>query len=357
MAVKRDYYEVLGVSRDANEGEIRKAFRQLAFKYHPDRNTDPDAADRFKELNEAYEVLSDTDKRYAYDRYGHAGTEGAFGRGFEDFGFGGLGDIFEAFFGGATATSRRGPQRGADIHQRMTIAFDEAALGVEKELNIVRTELCGTCGGTGSKPGTRPGRCPACDGAGQVRKVQRSVFGQFINTAVCSQCHGTGQIITEPCPECKGSGRRKQKRSIAIKIPAGVDHGSQIRISGEGDAGVRGGPPGDIYVALSVLPHEFYERDGYDVIYELPVDFTQAALGDEVEVPTLYGSEKLKIPAGSQSGRVFQMKGKGVSHLRGGGKGNQIVKLRVVTPESLSKEQRQLLEKLAETFTGRKKRK
>ena len=355
MAIKRDYYEVLGVSRDASEGDIKKAFRQLAFKCHPDRNPDPDAAERFKELNEAYEVLSDTDKRYSYDRHGHAGTEGVFGRGFEDFG--GLGDIFEAFFGGATTTSRRGPQRGADIHHRMTIAFDEAALGVEKELNIVRTELCGTCGGMGSKPGTKPGRCPACDGAGQVRKVQRSVFGRFINTSLCSQCQGTGQIITEPCPECKGSGRRRQKRSIAIKIPPGVDNGSQIRISGVGDAGIRGGSPGDIYVALSVLPHEFYERDGYDIIYELPINFAQAALGDEVEVPTLYGMERHKIPAGSQSGRVFQMKGRGIAYLRGGGHGNQMVRLRVITPESLSKEQRQLLEKLAETFPSRKKRK
>ena len=273
------------------------------------------------------------------------------------FGFGGLGDIFEAFFGGAATAARHGQQRGADLHYSITISFKEAALGSEKEIGILRTELCGTCGGTGSKPGTKPSRCPTCDGAGQVRRVQRSVFGRFINTTTCNQCHGTGQIIAEPCPECRGSGRRKHKRNIVVRIPPGVDGGSQIRISGEGDAGVRGGSPGDIYVALSVRPHEFFERDGYDVLFELPINFVQAALGDEVDVPTLHGESTLKIPSGSQTDKVFRLKGKGIPYLRGGGQGDQLVRLCVVTPESLSKEQRQLFIKLAETIKPAKGKK
>ena len=356
MAVKRDYYEVLGISRDASEVDIKKAFRRLAFQYHPDRNNEAGASAKFKELNEAYEVLSDSDKRDAYDRYGHAGDGGGIGRGFEDFGFGGLGDIFEAFFGGTATSTHRAPQRGADMHYNLDISFEEAALGCEKELYIARTEVCSMCQGSGARQGTRPTRCPTCDGAGQVRRVQRSVFGRFINTAPCSQCRGTGQIITEPCSQCKGSGTEKHKRSIMVKIPAGVDDSSQIRISGEGDVGVRGGPPGDIYVALSVREHEIFTRDGYNVLLELPINFVQAALGDEVEVPTLYGGSKFKVPAGSQTHKVFRLKDKGIPYLRGNGRGDQMVRLRVVTPDTLSKEQRQLFEKLAETLTQTKKK-
>jgi molecular chaperone DnaJ len=350
MAVKRDYYEVLGVSKDATDEEIKRAFRKLAFKYHPDRNHEDTTAERFKEVNEAYEVLSDANKRAAYDRFGHGGADGFFGRGFEGFEFGGFGDIFEAFFGGTGATTRQAPQRGADLRYKIAISFEEAALGCEKEIEITRTEICATCRGTGSRPGGQPSRCPSCDGTGQIRRVQRSLFGQFINTTVCSQCHGEGRIITDPCRDCKGSGVQKYKRRISVKVPAGVDNGNGIRLSGEGDAGSRGGSPGNLYVMLSVARHEFFTREGQNVIYELPVNFAQAALGTEVEVPTLYGKSKLKIPSGSQTGKVFRLKDRGIPHLHGSGCGDQLVKLLVVTPESLTREQRKLFEELAKSL-------
>ena len=349
MAVKRDYYEVMGVSRDATNDEIKKAFRRLAFKHHPDRNREDGASEKFKELNEAYEVLSDADKRAAYDRFGHSGAEGLFGRGFEgvDFGFGGLGDIFDAFFGGASTTARRAPQRGADLRCNVAISFEEAALGCEKEVNITRTEICSICHGSGAKPGSKPSQCSNCGGTGQVRRVQRSLFGQFINATTCNRCHGEGSIITEPCPQCRGDGIQKHKRSIPVRMPPGVDDGSGVRLSGGGNAGVRGGPSGDLYVMLSVRKHDFFTRDGDEVLYELPINFAQAALGTEVKVPTLYGESKLNIPAGSQTGRVFRLKDKGIHHLHGSGHGDQLVKLLVVTPDSLTRQQRQLFEELA----------
>jgi molecular chaperone DnaJ len=350
MAVKRDYYEVLGVSRDASNEEIKKAFRRLAFEYHPDRNREDGAEAKFKEVNEAYEVLSDADKRASYDQFGHSGAEGLFGRGFEGFDFGGFGDIFEAFFGGTGTTTRQSPRQGSDLRYKVSISFEEAALGCEKEMEISRVEVCDTCRGTRSKPGSQPERCPNCDGSGQIRRVQRSLFGQFINTTVCNQCHGEGRLVTEPCPDCKGSGTQKHKRRISVNVPAGVDDGNGIRLSGEGDAGSRGGPAGNLYVVLSVDEHEYFEREGDDVLYELPVNFAQAALGTELEIPTLYGSTKLKIPAGSQSGRVFRLKDKGINHLHGHGRGDQLVQLRVVTPESLNKEQRKLFEELARSL-------
>jgi molecular chaperone DnaJ len=353
MAVKRDYYEVLGVPRNASAEEIKKAFRKLAFQYHPDRNRDGDAAEKFKEVNEAYEVLSDADKRAAYDRFGHRGAEGLFGRGFEGFGFGDYGDIFEDFFNffsGTSTTTRQAPRRGNDLRYRVSISFEEAALGCEKEISISRTEVCGTCHGTRAKPGSQPKRCPACNGSGQVRREQRSLFGRFINTAVCGQCHGEGTLITEPCQDCKGSGFQKQERNISVKVPAGIDDGNGIRLTGEGDAGSRGGSPGNLYVVVSVAPHQFFTRDGDDVLYELPVNFAQAALGMEVEVPTLYGESRLKVPAGSQNGKVFKLKDKGIPHLRGGGRGDELVVLRVVTPESLTKEQRRLFEELEKSL-------
>jgi len=352
MAVKRDYYEVLGVSREATDEEIKRAFRKLAFKYHPDHNREDGTAEKFKEVNEAYEVLSDANKRAAYDRYGHGGVEGVFGRGFEgsDFGgFGGFGDIFDAFFGGGT-TAQRAPQRGADLRYNLTISFEEAALGCEKEINITRIETCSSCRGSGSKPGSKPGRCPSCEGTGQVRRVQRSLFGQFIHTTACSQCHGEGAIITDPCPQCRGTGRQKYKRNISVEIPPGVDDGTGIRLRGEGEAGARHGSPGDLYVMVSVRRHEFFVREGDDVIFELPVNFAQAALGIEVEVPTLYGKSKLSIPVGSQTGRVFRLKDKGIPHLRRRGRGDQLVRLLVVTPESLTKEQSRLFEELAKSL-------
>ena len=355
MAVKRDYYEVLGISRDASSEDIKKAFRKLAFRYHPDRNKDDGASEKFKEVNEAYEVLSDTDKRAAYDRFGHSGPEGVFGgRGFEGFDFGGFGDIFEAFFGGTGTSTRQVPRRGNDLRYTISLSFEEAALGCEKEIEIARTELCSTCHGTRAKPGSQPVRCTACDGTGQIRRVQRSLFGQFINTSVCGQCHGEGKIVTDPCSDCRGSGFQKHKRIILVKVPAGIDDGNGIRLTSEGDAGFRSGSAGNLYVVVSVKKHRFFTREGDNVIYELPVNFTQAALGAEVAVPTLHGESKIKIPAGSQTGRVFKLKDKGIPHLRGLGRGDQFIMLRVVTPESLTREQRKLFEELAKSLGSEK---
>ena len=351
MPEKRDYYELLGIGRNATNEEIKKAFRKLAFKHHPDHNREDGAAERFKEVNEAYEVLSDPDKRTAYDRFGFGGAEGLFGRGFEGFDFGGFGDIFEAFFGGATTATRQAPQHGADLRYRLTITFEEAAFGCEKEISIARTENCSLCQGVGSKSGSQPSRCPNCNGTGQVHRVQQTIFGHFTNTAICSQCHGEGRIITEPCPQCRGTGREKRQRSIMVKIPAGVDDDSQLRLSSKGEAGLKGGSPGNLYITLSVLPHKFFIRDGDNILYELPINFAQAALGDEVEVPTLDGKTSLKFPAGSQTGKAFRFKGQGIRHLRRGGRGDQLVTLLVVTPESLNKKQRQLFEELASSLS------
>jgi molecular chaperone DnaJ len=352
---KRDYYEVLGISRNATDEDIRRAFRKLAFQYHPDRNHGDGAEEKFKEVNEAYEVLSDTDKRATYDRFGHSGGEGIFGRGFDGFDFG-FGDIFDTFFGGATTTSRQAPQRGAPLQCRLTITLEEAAFGCEREIEITRMEHCSECQGTGSKPGTQPERCPNCDGAGQVRRVQASIFGRFTNIATCPRCHGEGRIITEPCPQCRGTGREKRKRQINVKIPAGVDSGNQIRVRGEGDAGTRGGSPGDLFVEVLVERHEYFTRDGDNVIYSLPLNFAQAALGTEVNVPTLDGDHKLKIPAGCQTGTVFRIKNRGIQHLSRGGRGDELVTVSVATPESLTKGQRRLFEELANSFDTRKKK-
>lgn len=350
MPTKRDYYEVLGVDRDATEEEIKRAFRKLAFQHHPDHNHEDGAADRFKEINEAYQVLSDPQKRVAYDRFGHGGAEGLFGRGFEGFDFGGFGDIFDAFFGGAATAAREASRRGADLHGEINITLEEAAFGCEKEIILSRTENCSRCQGTGSKPGSQPSRCPSCNGLGQVRQVQQSLFGRFTTTNACPRCHGEGRIITEPCSQCKGTGREKYQRHIPINIPAGVDDGSQIRLSGEGHSGTRGGPSGDLYITISVAEHKLFTRDGDDVLYELPINFAQAALGTEVEVPTLDGNTKLKVPASSQTGTVFRLKGKGVPHLRRGGRGDQLVRLFVATPDSLNERQRQLFRELADTL-------
>jgi len=350
MPTKRDYYEVLGVDRNATDEEIKRTFRKLAFKYHPDHNREDGAEGKFKEVNEAYEVLSDPDKRSAYDRFGHGGDEGLFGRGFEGFDFGGFGDIFEAFFGGTATSTRQAPQRGADLRYRVTISFEEAAFGCDKEINISRTENCSLCNGIGCKPGTEPTRCSNCNGTGQVRRTQQSIFGRFTTTTTCSQCRGEGRIITEPCPKCRGTGKEKFQRSILVKIPAGVDDGSQIRLSGEGESGSRGGPQGNLYVILSVKQHKLFIRDGDNILYGLPINFAQAALGTEIEVLTLNGTTKLKIPAGSQTGEVFRLKNQGIPHLHRSGRGDQLVTLFVVTPDSLTKKQRQLFEELADSL-------
>ncbi len=350
MAIKRDYYEILGVERDASDNIIRTAFRKLAFKYHPDHNQETGAEDKFKELNEAYEVLSDPQKRSTYDRYGHQSVSESQGDDAWGFGFGGLGDIFDAFFGGATGTARPVPQQGADIEQMVTVAFREAVLGGEKEIKLSRIEFCSGCGGTGCVAGSQPARCPTCNGSGQVRRVQQNIFGRFTNIAPCPQCHGEGRVINGPCLKCRGSGKEKRESGLIIQVPAGVEDGSRIRLTGEGDAGTRGGSPGDLYVRLKVEPHEFFTREGDDIICDLQVNFAQAALGTEVEIPTLESAVKLKVPAGSQPGSIFRLKGKGARHLGYRGRGDQVVRLKVITPDKLSEAQRRLFEELARTW-------
>ena len=351
MATKRDYYEVLGIDRNATDEDIKRAFRKLAFQHHPDRNKDDGATEKFKEINEAYEVLSSPDKRATYDRFGHVSTGSGMGQGFEGFGFNGFGDIFDAFFGGMNATTaRQEPRQGNSLQTSVTLTLEEAAFGCDKEIKLNRVENCSMCHGIGCKPGTRPAKCPTCNGSGQVRRVQQSFFGRFINVAPCDKCRGEGQIITEPCPQCRGSGREKFARTLTITIPAGVDNGSQLRLGGEGDAGVRGGSPGDLYLNISVMPHKLFTREGDDILYELPINFAQAALGDEVEVPTLDGKAKIKIPSGTQTGKLFRLKEKGIAHLRGSGRGDEIVRLNLVTPEKLTKEQKKLFEELAKSL-------
>ena len=352
MAVKRDYYEILGVDRNATEEEIKKAFRKLAFQYHPDRNHDKDATEKFKEVNEAYVVLSSPEKRAKYDRYGHSGLDGSLGQDFGDIGFGGLGDIFDAFFGGmGTATDTRyQPVQGSDIVQHVTVTLEEAATGCERDIKITRLENCTQCKGTGIKPGTKPERCPDCNGSGQIRRVQQSLFGRFINIVTCPRCHGQGEIIKEPCPQCSGSGRQRVSRTITITIPPGVNNDTRLSIKGEGDAGIRGGLPGNLHINVTVLPHPLFTREGDDIYYDLKINFAQAALGDEVEIPTLNGKTRLKIPAGAQHGMTFRLKDKGIPNLRGYGKGDEIIRLIVVTPQKLTKDQKRLFEELLKTF-------
>jgi len=348
MAPKKDYYQVLGVSRDATPEEIKRAFRKLAFQCHPDHNHQEGAAEIFKEVNEAYQVLSDAGKRANYDYFEHLGN----GRGFEGLGdvVSGLGDIFEAFFGGTTRVRKRVPRQGADLHHKATISFEQAVLGCEKEIKVLRTESCSFCYGLGSEPGSQPIKCPNCDGIGEVRRVHQSIFGRFVNRAVCQRCHGEGSIITQPCSQCQGTGKERKHRKIVVKIPAGVEDGSQIRLSGEGEAGMWGGPAGNLYITLSVQEHRLFKRDGNDILYELPVNFAQAALGDEVEVPILGSKVNLKIPSGTQTGEVFRLKGKGIPYLHRSGQGDQLVKVRVVTPERLDGEQRKLFLELAKSL-------
>ena len=352
MATKRDYYEVLGVSRTASEVEIKRAFRNQARKFHPDVNKEPEAEARFKEVNEAYEVLSDQQKRSAYDRFGHAGANA--GAGFADFGdLGGFADIFETFFGGGGRRgSQRGPQRGSDLRYDMTITFEEAAFGAEKEIEIPVLTICHRCDGKGAEPGSGAQTCPRCHGSGELRRVQQSVFGQFVNVVMCDTCQGEGQIVGAPCKECRGRGRVEDRKKLTIKIPAGVDRGQQIRLSGEGEIGPRGGPPGDLYVVLDVREHPLFKRDGIDILYELPLNFAQAALGDEVTIPTLDGDVELRIPAGTQHGQSFRLRGKGVPRLRSNDRGSMFVLARVVTPSKLTHRQREIFEELSKELEG-----
>lgn len=351
---KRDYYEILGVDRNASEQEIKRAYRKLAKKYHPDLNPgDKEAEQKFKEVNEAYEVLSDPEKKSRYDQFGHAGVNGQGFGGFDPGagGFGGFGDIFDDIFdmfGGGFSTRRRtGPRKGADIKQRIDISFEEAAFGVEKEIKINRTEKCSVCNGTGAKPGTNKSTCPKCNGTGEVRYAQNTPFGQFVNVRTCDRCNGTGEIINEPCTKCGGTGKERKTRKINIKIPAGVDTGSVIPLRGEGEPGERGGPPGDLYIYINVLPHEIFTREGDDVICEIPISFVTAALGGNIEVPTLDGKVRYNIPEGTQSGTIFRLKNKGIQHLRGYGRGDQYVKVTVDVPKKLTEKQKELLREFA----------
>ncbi len=354
MAQKRDYYEVLGVNKNASGDELKKAFRKLAFQCHPDHNQEDGAEAKFKEVNEAYEVLSDGDKRSAYDRFGHAGIDGFSNRGFEGFGFGGgMGSIFEDFydiFSGAAGNVRQSHRRGDDLHTILTITLEEAALGCKKEIKIERYESCSECKGSGAKPGSEMRKCPTCNGSGRINKVQQSIFGRFNNVATCAHCFGEGKVISDPCKKCRSTGRERQQHVMEVDIPAGVANGNEMRINGEGDMGERGGQSGNLYIEIRVLAHKRFRRDGVNILYELPLNFAQAALGTEVKVPTLYGDVKLKVPSGSQSGRIFRLKGKGVPHLRRNGNGDQLVKLVLETPEKLNKQQKKLFEELAKSF-------
>ncbi|WP_018130362.1 molecular chaperone DnaJ [Effusibacillus pohliae] len=349
---KRDYYEVLGVSKNATEEEIKKAYRKLARKYHPDINKEPDAEAKFKEINEAYEVLSDKEKRARYDQFGHADPGAGFGGGGTGFGgagdfdgFGGFGDIFDMFFGGGRP---RGPRKGADLQYNLQIEFEEAAKGVEKEIEIPRTEECPTCHGSGAKPGTHPETCSVCRGTGTQEQVINTPLGRMVNRRTCQVCGGDGQIIKNPCTQCRGSGTIRVRKRINVKIPAGVDTGNRIRISGAGEPGDKGAPPGDLYVVIYVREHKFFERDGDDIFCRVPISFVQAALGDEIEVETLDGKVKLRIPEGTQTGTSFRLRGKGMPRLNSSYRGDQHVRVIVVTPTNLTERQRELLRQLGE---------
>ncbi len=354
MASQKDYYDILGVDRDADQKEIKKAYRKLAKEYHPDRNPDdPEASEKFKEISEAYGILSDEDKRARYDQYGHAGI-GDDDFNYEDFaqgGFGGLEDLFEMFMGGGFSgmgqRSQNRATRGRDLEYRMEISFEDAAFGTEKTIRIPRQETCQTCDGSGAKPGSNARTCPKCDGSGQIRVSQRTPFGNMAQIKTCNRCQGKGEIIDDPCPDCNGEGRVNRRRDIKVEIPAGISSGQRIRLSGKGGAGQRGGPSGDLFVRVDVKPHDLFERRGDDVYYELPINFVQAALGDEIQVPTLEGKVKLKIPEGTQPGDSLRLKNKGINHLRSSGRGDQYIKIKVVIPKTLNSEQKELLQKFA----------
>ena len=357
MAVKRDYYEVLGVSNGASDEEIKKAFRRLALEYHPDRNREPNAEERFKEVNEAYQVLSSREKRSAYDRFGHAGvaSNGGAGRGFEGFDtFSGFGDIFDAFFGGfgAAARAKARPKRGRDLEIGLTLTFEEAAMGTQKRIRVSRIETCDRCQGSRSEPGTSMEMCGACRGAGQVKRSQQSLFGQFVQVVACPSCRGEGQVVSQPCQKCRARGVERNMRELDVVIPAGVEDGSQLRLPSEGDAGSHGGQPGDVLLLLNVKWHRLFQRDGSNLLLSLSINFSQAALGDSVEIPTLEGTTPLVIPAGIQTGTVLRVKGQGVAKVHDRGRGDLFVTVHVNTPRSLDPEAKKLLEQLAGKLSG-----
>ncbi|MBM7706592.1 molecular chaperone DnaJ [Chryseomicrobium aureum] len=350
---KRDYYEVLGVSKTASQDEIKKAYRKLSKQYHPDINKEDGADAKFKEISEAYEVLSDQEKRAQYDQFGHAGPQGfgGFNGGFSGGDGFGFEDIFSSFFGGGGGGRRRdpnAPRKGNDLQYSMTIEFEEAVFGKEKEIEVSKDEICDTCDGSGAKPGTSPTKCTQCQGHGQVNITQDTPFGRVQTKRTCPVCEGTGKEIKDKCTTCSGRGRVTKRKKIKITIPAGVDDGQQLRVSGQGEPGVNGGPAGDLYVVFRVKPDARFERDGDDIYYSLPLTFAQAALGDEVEIPTVQGKVKLKIPAGTQSSTKFRLKGKGVKNVHGYGVGDQHVIVKVITPKKLTEKQKQLLREFAE---------
>lgn len=347
----RDYYEVLGVGRSASNEEIKKAFRRLAREYHPDVNNSPDSEERFKEINEAYAVLSDTEKRAAYDRFGHAGVRGTGGANV-DFDFPDFADIFGEFFGfGRTSRRARNvPRRGADLQYRVDLTFEESVFGVEKEIEITRDEVCETCNGSGAEPGTSPVRCATCGGSGEVRQARQTILGSMVQVTTCPACKGSGETIDTPCHTCSGRGLQRRTRKKVVSIPAGVDAGNQMRLAGEGQPGVNGGPQGNLYLTINVKPHKYFRRRDDDIVLDLDINVAQAVLGAEVEVPTVDGPDNLKIPAGTQPGKVLRLRQKGVPHLRSNGRGDQLVVINIDIPARLSSEQRQLFEQLAESL-------
>jgi len=371
MSEKRDYYESLGLGKGASDDEIKKAFRQQAKKYHPDVNPgDKGAEARFKEVNEAYEILSDSEKKARYDQYGHAGVDPNFSAGGGYGGFGGfgamdfdLGDLFGSIFGGGGSSSRNrnAPRKGERVRADATITFEEAAFGCEKEVSVSRVETCTECSGSGCKAGTTAEKCANCNGRGTVTEQQRTPFGVMQSTVECKKCAGRGKIIHQPCEKCRGLGLVRRNRGIKVTIPAGIDNGQTISMRGQGSAGANGGEPGDLFVTIVVMRHAYFERDGTSVLLTLPVTFVQAALGAELEVPTLDGKVKYSMPEGTQTGTVFRLKGKGIQNLRSPGRGDQYITVRVVVPTGLSSEQKDLLYKFAaaggEQVDSKRKRK
>ena len=359
---KRDYYEILGVERSASEEEIKKAYKKKVKMYHPDLNPgDKTAEEKMKEVNEAYEVLSNADKKAQYDQFGHSGMNGGPGGGYSggfggDYGgFGGdFGDIFDMFFGGGgRRDSQSGPRKGADLRYDMSITFEEACFGVDKEFEINRMEECDTCHGSGAEPGSHPATCPDCGGTGRTNVVQSTPFGQFQQVRTCSRCAGKGKIIDQPCHTCNGSGQVKKKRKLKIHVPGGVDTGSRLRMQGEGERGRQGGAPGDLYIYITVRPHKTFKRDGDDVLLDFNISFVQAALGCETQVPTLDGMVKFSIPEGTQTGTVFRLRGKGFPNVRGFGRGDEHVRVQVTTPTKLTEAQKELLREFERSQGGK----
>jgi molecular chaperone DnaJ len=353
MATKRDYYEVLGVPRDASDEEIKRSYRRAAQRHHPDIDSSDGAEARFKELNEAYRILSDRQRRTAYDMFGHSGVDAASAGGFEGAfggGFGPFGDIFDAFFGGAPAGTRgrRRVVAGADLRYDLTIEFAEAVSGVTREITFPTLVRCSVCDGSGAEPGSEPEKCPECNGTGEKRRVSQTILGQMVNITACPRCGGEGRIVSSPCHNCRGEGRIREQRTIKVEVPAGIDSGQRIAIEGQGEAGPRGGPPGDLYVAVTVREHPQLLRRGTELYYELPVTFPQAALGATVEIPTVEGMEPMGVPAGTQSGTELRLRGRGVPRLRNTGRGDLHVIVTVVVPPKPSKRERELLKELGE---------